>query len=303
MREKYNRREFIGLAVAGLATFVSCKKSKDMSSGDKVVIKNQILNIYDNISEEGNEAIPDWGFSAFIQYNGKTILFDAGTHPDILEHNAKMLGADLTAVDIAVLSHNHIDHIDGFDYLLKVNPDFKLFLPHDVSLGADYYESDKKYTRGYRYRHPNTEFVNEHTEIAPGVFLIATTSPLTGRFWKYPPYDNEPLFVEMPELSIALEGEDGYLSIISGCSHSKIEEIVKATKNYLSKNVSLVAGGFHHLPYSNEYIYSISTMMKDEFGVKRVAPTHCTGEKSINIFKDLYKENFHYFGLGAKLSV
>ena len=50
------------------------------------------------------------------------------THPDILEHNAKMLGADLTAVDIAILSHNHIDHIDGFDYLLKVNPDFKLFV-------------------------------------------------------------------------------------------------------------------------------------------------------------------------------
>ena len=45
MGKKYNRREFLGLTVAGLTTFVSCKKSKDLSSGDKFVIKNQILNI------------------------------------------------------------------------------------------------------------------------------------------------------------------------------------------------------------------------------------------------------------------
>jgi len=42
-------------------------------------------------------------------------------------------------------------------------------------------------------------------------------------------------------------------------------------------------------------------MMKDEMGVMYVAPTHCTGEEAIKIFKDLYKENFRYFGLGSRL--
>ena len=303
MNDKYNRRDFLGLSMAGFATLVSCGKSEDKSPTDKSTTKNQILNLYDNISEEGQKAIPDWGFSAFIQYNGKTILYDAGTHPDVLEYNAKILGADLTEVDFAVLSHDHIDHLDGFDYLLKVNTDFKFYLPHDVFLGANYYESDKKYMRGYRYRHQNTEFINEHTEVAPGAFLIATTSPLTGRFSKYPPYENEPRFIGLAELSLALENHDGSLSVISGCSHSRIEEIVKTTKDFLDKRVSLVVGGFHHLPYSNEYIRSIATMMKDELEIMRVAPTHCTGEKSINIFKDLYKEDFHYFGLGATLSL
>ncbi len=304
--KKYNRRKFLGLATAGLAILAGCGKSGDETLVDKITGKNQILNLYDNITRDAGEAISDWGFSAFIRYSGKTILFDAGTHPGILEHNTKMLGADLTTVDIAVLSHNHSDHIGGFDYLLKVNPDFKLFLPNDVNIGgkAEFYaDMDRKYPRGYRYRHPNTEFVTEHTEIAPGVVLIATTSPLAGSFWKYPPYENETRFNEMPELSLALEGEDGQVSLISGCSHSKIEEIIKETKKYLGKNVLLVIGGFHQSPYSSDYITNIAKMMKDELGVRHVAPTHCTGEEAIKIFKDIYKENFHYFGLGSRLSL
>ena len=134
MGKKIDRREFLGLAAAGLATLASNSVIKDVSVGGEGVAKNRILNIYDNISNGGNEAIPDWGFSVFIQYNGKTILFDAGTHPEVLRLNAKALGADLTAVEMAILSHNHIDHLDGFDYLLKVNPDFKFFLPDFVIL-------------------------------------------------------------------------------------------------------------------------------------------------------------------------
>jgi len=303
--KEYNRRKFLGLATAGLTVLV-CGKSGDADLDDKITGKNQILNLYDNIAKDTGEAISDWGFSAFIRYNGKTILFDAGTYPGILEHNTKVLGADLTTVEIAVLSHNHSDHIGGFDYLLKVNPDFKLFLPNDVNLGGEsklYADMDRKYLRGYLYRHTNTEFVGEHTEIAPGVVLIATTSPLVGGFWKYPPYENEPRFNEMPELSLALEDEDGQVNLISGCSHSKIEEIIKETKKYLGKNISLVIGGFHQSPYSPDYITNIAKMMKDELRVKHVAPTHCTGEEAIKIFKDLYRENFHYFGLGSRLSI
>ena len=294
-----NRREFLATA-AGLSALAGCVKPGDATLDDKIAGKDRILNLYDNIAKDAGEAISDWGFSAFIRYHGKTILFDAGTYPDILEHNAGVLGADLSTVDIAVLSHNHGDHVGGFDYLLKVNPDFKLFLPNDSHLG----NKDRRtgYTRGYLYRHPDTELVEEHAEIAPGVVLIATTSPSLGNFWhKYPPHEDEPRLTELPELSLALEGEDGRVTLISGCSHSKIEEIVKETKEHLGKNVSLVIGGFHLGPYSPDYVSNIAKVMKDELEVEQVAPTHCTGEEAIEIFKGLYKENFHYFGLGAGL--
>jgi len=46
------------------------------------------------------------------------------------------LGIDLASVDYAIASHAHGDHINGFDYLLEVNPQVKIYLPFDFFTGA-----------------------------------------------------------------------------------------------------------------------------------------------------------------------
>ena len=97
---------------------------------------NSILNLYDAFGYGKRNTIMDWGYSALIHYNGKTILFDSGNNNDIFEHNVKALGVDLSKVDIAVLSHYHADHFSGFDYLLRVNPNVKIYLPDEPELGA-----------------------------------------------------------------------------------------------------------------------------------------------------------------------
>ncbi len=58
----------------------------------------------------------DFGFSCIIKYKGKTILFDSGSNADTFEQNVLTLGVDLSKVDIAIASHSHFDHINGFDY-------------------------------------------------------------------------------------------------------------------------------------------------------------------------------------------
>src|SRR6266852_9490292 len=89
--------------------------------------QNSILNLYDAFGYQKRGTILDWGFSALVHYNGKTILFDTGNSADSFEHNVKALGVDLSQVDIAVLSHRHYDHISGFDYVLKIKPKVNLF--------------------------------------------------------------------------------------------------------------------------------------------------------------------------------
>src|ERR1043166_9551953 len=79
-----------------------------------------------------------------------------------------------------------------------------------------------------------------------------------------------------PEISLAMKTEKGIV-LITGCSHSKVEEIVRATKQFLGGNIDLVEGGFHLFPYDAAYITSIAKLMKDDLGVRRVAPAHCTG--------------------------
>ena len=98
--------------------------------------QNSILNLYDAFGYQKRGTILDWGFSALVHYNGKTILFDTGNSADKFEHNVKALGVDLNQVDIAVLSHRHYDHISGFDYMLKVKPTVKAYLPADYAFGA-----------------------------------------------------------------------------------------------------------------------------------------------------------------------
>src|SRR5204863_4979731 len=88
--------------------------------------QNSILNLYDAFGYQKRGTVLDWGFSALVRYNGKTILFDTGNSADGFEHNVKALGVDLQQVDMAILSHRHADHISGFDYLLKIKPHVKV---------------------------------------------------------------------------------------------------------------------------------------------------------------------------------
>src|SRR5499427_1970268 len=120
--------------------------------------QNSMLNIYDAFGYQMRGTILDWGFSALIHYNGKTLLFDTGNNADKFEHNVKALGVDLNQVDIAILSHRHYDHISGFDYMLKVKPTVKAYLPADYALGAPMRYTHSPMTRRSPWPacHPNS---------------------------------------------------------------------------------------------------------------------------------------------------
>ncbi|WP_332635183.1 hypothetical protein, partial [Halalkalibacter flavus] len=85
------------------------------------------------------------------------------------------------------------------------------------------------------------EFINKSKEISPGITLIFTRSPLLGDWSKYPPNEDEPRMSSMPELSLALNTDNGQIVIV-GCSHSKVKEIVKETNDFLKKEIDLVTG-------------------------------------------------------------
>ena len=308
------------LLIGSLVVSAQTPAAQSSTSG-----QNSILNLYDAFGYQKRGTILDWGFSALIHYNGKTILFDTGNNADGFEHNVKALGVDLTQVDIAVLSHRHTDHISGFDYMLKVKPGVKAYLPADPALGAPThltFSHDTKeslagvppeqlyfggtansmdYKPGERFRGANAEFVPTSREIAPGVYLIVTRSVMTGDFNAYPPNEpGHPDVAGFPELSLALKTEKGVV-LITGCSHSKVEEIVRATKQYLGTNIELVEGGFHLFPYDANYISNIAKLLKDDLGVRRVAPAHCTGNLAFKIFRDLYGENYSYAGVESEV--
>ena len=92
--------------------------------------KAQITVLYDAFGTD-SPMRRDWGYSAFIEYGGKRILFDTGNNPEILARNAAAKHVDLSKLDFAVLSHRHGDHIGGLSYVLKINPNVKIYAPKE----------------------------------------------------------------------------------------------------------------------------------------------------------------------------
>ena len=289
-----------------LSAFVSAQQRK--SPLQTVTLKgadqrsdNYMIYLYDNIGEERGGMISDWGFSMFIRYNGKNILFDGGASTQILQNNAEAAGVDLRDIDFAVISHSHGDHTVGIHHLVEVNPSVTVYVPKSGMFGYGDSGDNKKYRKGYLYRYGNIVFTDKSTKIEHGINLIFTTSQHTGSFSKYPPHENDPALIPLPELSLALSTSSGDYVLISGCSHSGIEEIVKTAKGYVHSDILFVTGGCHLGAYDDEYIINLAGNLKRNLGVTYLAPSHCTGKKAINLIKNIYGDNFVTGSLGTKV--
>ena len=298
------------------------------------VKEGTITNLYDAFSKD-TSLTKDFGFSCITKYQGKTILFDSGSNADIFKKNSSKLGIDLSKIDIVVVSHGHLDHINGIDYLLQINPKVKIYFPYDIFWGApvpfdatgqeqkvkDSLPSYMQYFDGGetkfvinqsgRFWNANIEFVKDSKQILPGLNLIATSSQYMGYFSCYPGKS----FVEgqfeqekdacnntnLPELSLSMKTAKGQVLIV-GCSHTGVENIVKQTQTVTSDNIELVYGGFHMLPFNRAQTVELVTLLKTDLGVHRVAPAHCTGHLAFKILHDTYGSNYLYAGLGETLA-
>jgi 7,8-dihydropterin-6-yl-methyl-4-(beta-D-ribofuranosyl)aminobenzene 5'-phosphate synthase len=92
------------------------------------------------------------------------------------------------------------------------------------------------------------------------------------------------------------------LIVITGCAHPGIVEIVKNAKKIHNKNIYMVFGGFH-LPQKSES--EVKRIIEEfrELGVLKVGPTHCTGDKAIQLFKDSFGENYIKLGVGKVIEI
>lgn len=272
------------------------------------VHQNSILNLYDAFGYRKRGTVLDWGFSALVHYNGKIILFDTGNNAYSFERNVKALGVDLNQVDIAVLSHRHVDHISGFDYALKIKSTVKAYLPADPHWAPPFHYTISKDTKqslaglppeqlyfgdginsidykpGVRFHGANVEFVGASREITPGVYLIVTGSVMMGDFNAYPPHEpGHPDLAGFPELSLALKTEKGIV-LLTGCWHSTVEGACARPRSISAPTLILSREDFTCFPYDATYISNIAHLMKDDLGV---APAHWTGNLAFKIFRDL----------------
>jgi 7,8-dihydropterin-6-yl-methyl-4-(beta-D-ribofuranosyl)aminobenzene 5'-phosphate synthase len=270
----------------------------------------QITVLYDAFGKT-SKMRKDWGFSAYIEYGGKRILFDTGNNAEIFAHNVKARGIDLTELDFAVVSHRHGDHTSGLNHLMTVNPDVKIYAPKEnfgvfgASLPGTFYKRDESLPAEMRYfdgKPPETLHFGSAwpqgnftwvktatTEVAPGFHLILLKGP-----WG--------VDLDVMELSLAIDTPEGIVLVV-GCSHPTLEKIVEAAKAAINKPIHLVFGGTHLLPAKPDEINRIAASLRDDWKVAWVAPVHCTGEPAFALLKQNFGDRYLYAGLGTTLTL
>jgi 7,8-dihydropterin-6-yl-methyl-4-(beta-D-ribofuranosyl)aminobenzene 5'-phosphate synthase len=98
------------------------------------------------------------------------------------------------------------------------------------------------------------------------------------------------------EQSLVIESSGG-LIVLTGCAHPGIESIVRKSMAERDDDVLLVMGGFHLLRTGADSVEDIAREFKD-MKVKYAAPTHCSGDGTIKIFKNVFGDNFIPAGAG-----
>ena len=201
-----------------------------------------------------------WGISIYIRTQNLSILFDAGPDPNALKENSKELGIDLSNLDLAVISHEHGDHIRGLEYISEVNKNLTVFIPAHMS------ESCKNWIKSLGFK---VIEVKDTTLISEGIAIVGE---LYG-----PPY----------EQALAINVKNLGLIVLVGCSHPGVDKIVSKAEKELSQNPYAVIGGFHLSEASLNKIRDIAKAL-NKTGLKRIYPVHCSGED----FREFLRENY-----------
>jgi len=272
------------------------------------IAKDRITILYDAFSDS-KDVTKDWGFSALVEHEGKRILFDTGNNAAVFEHNVKAMGVDLSKLDFVVISHRHADHSTGLKYVLKVNPTVTVYAPREnssqfggvfpqaflrpaASLPAKMRYFDGNYpgkmAAGQLYEGGNFVLVDQKVEVSPGIQIVSTISKTPGT-------------LELRELSLVLQGPQG-LSLIVGCSHPGIEEILQAATS-IDRHIHLLAGGLHLVTTPETEIDQLTDSLKNKWKLDKIAPGHCTGEPAFLRFQKAFGDAYLYAGAGTRIDV
>lgn len=298
-------RRFVVLSLLLIST--SLTRAEDPPTGQVQSLKITILS---TMLADGPE-LGEWGFAALVEVDGQRILFDTGTHSDLVLKNVQSLGLNLDNVPDVIISHNHFDHVGGFltlrewvrpraaAALSRTHVGEGIFYPRSSSSGPRIEGNQMIRIKG-EYERTGGEFVShaQPAQIYPGVWL---TGPVPRKYpernWSGTGQVTTPDGVKednVPEdMALVFDTAQG-LVVLTGCGHAGVINTIEHARSFIRPaRVHALIGGVHLFAAKEETLAWTSGKLR-EYGVDHFIGAHCTGiETTFRLRQDLGLDRAH----------
>ena len=243
--------------------------------------------------------------TASIGGKRQTLLFDAGPAAATFQRNAEILGVDFGAIEAVVLSHGHWDHAGGllaavhsiardrgserftcymhpgmFRQRATKRPDGQLYVNELVPSPEQLSEAGAKVVVS---RDPQS--------VAGGAFYVSGEIPRVTSYEAGVPnhltrsvdgtsWEPDPLIMDERFVSVHVKAKGQF--VFSACSHAGLINVLTHARSAFPSVPLYGAMGGLHLSGINERVIPQTVADLKEFGLKMLAPGHCTGWRALS---------------------
>jgi 7,8-dihydropterin-6-yl-methyl-4-(beta-D-ribofuranosyl)aminobenzene 5'-phosphate synthase len=276
-------------------------------------MKYRITILCENSVGPISGTLGEHGFSALIEWDSGSLLFDTGQGFTLL-HNAQRMNKNLHELKDVALSHGHYDHSGGLLPLLRtcgpkqVFGHSAIFTPRyrhkdtgeSLSLGLPY---PKEYLEG---QGAYFDLSDQYREILPNIFMTGYVPRTTG----FETGDSG-LFIDTcgctrdpfdDDQSLVITTGQG-LVVLLGCCHAglinTLEHVAAKTGR---RDIHAVIGGTH-LGFCNNQQLDQTVQQLKQWQIRKLAVSHCTGFTAAARLKQEFPANFQSGQVGYTIEI
>lgn len=251
----------------------------------KIIVDNYVAQ---------SKVFAEHGFSALICDGDRNILFDTASGSLALLHNLECFKVSTGDISDVVLSHGHDDHSGGVVTLMNRNHECRFWAGEGFDVartGRRGVDIGLKLTAEQKAKF---NIVDGMVKLTENVYAVSakgcelTELSHTDDFYILSGDGAKPRDYFTDELYIICQ-HDGKMSIITGCAHRGVANIVRHAQEQFRLPVDTIIGGFHTLHDSKEKLARLASELKSA-SPRQIICGHCTGVEAYAELKTMMPE-------------